>query len=340
MWWQPVSITIMPPVQLHAGNFNNKESLAIGVYNYTGKTQNGFVLLNNKRHLEKPFTAATRFQILGFERPLELSPGTNKISFETPAFTANSFITDWKAKLANQTTESVTLDNYFNDKVTNIFKNEYLSPRPATATLQLPTQGIGDWTHPLKTANINDSGLRKLAGARNQIELPQGIPFSTPSDTVAKNILFTSQWDNYPNEATIPLAGKAMHIYLLMAGSTNPMQSRITNGAVVVRYTDGSGDTLLLKNPENWYPIEQDYLDDGYAFQTDAPRPPRVHLQTGKITSAYDNTELEYNGKMIEGGAATVLDLPLNPHKTLQELSLQTWANDVVIGLMAATLVR
>jgi hypothetical protein len=246
----------------------------------------------------------------------------------------------WNAELKNKNTETLDMSSFFNDKVTNIFKNQYLSPRPNVATLQLPTQGIGDWTHPLKTANIDDKGLRKLAGKLNRILLPQGIPFATPSDTLQSNILFTSQWDNYPKEAIVPLTGKATHAYLLMAGSTNPMQSRLVNGAVIVSYTDNTADTLLLKNPETWWPIEQDYMDDGYAFTIDAARPVRIHLKTGKIVLGYDDSFKEFEGKIIDGGAATVLDMPLNAAKTLKELKLQTIANDVVIGLMSVTLLR
>jgi hypothetical protein len=232
----------------------------------------------------------------------------------------------------------IDLTNYFNDKVTQIFNNQYLSPRPASPTLQLPTQGIGEWTHPLITPYIDDAGLRKLAGAGNQVSLSNGITFQTPSDTSRSNIIFTSQWDNYPRQVSIPVKGKAARAWFLMAGSTNPMQSRLTNGAVIVNYTDGSSDTLLLRNPETWWPIEQDYLEDGYAFHNNAPVPVRIHLKTGKITSSLDNSNQKYNGKMIDGGAATVLDMRLNPGKELKEIKLQAIANDVVIGLMSITL--
>jgi hypothetical protein len=57
-----------------------------------------------------------------------------------------------------------------------------------------------------------------------------------------------------------------------------------------------------------------------------------VHLKTGKIVSEYDDSIKAYNGKMIEGGAATVLDLPLHFGKQLKELKLQAVTNDVVIG--------
>ena len=43
---------------------------------------------------------------------------------------------------------------------------------------------------------------------------------------------------------------------------------------------------------------------------------------------------------MIDGGAATVLDMPLDKNKILKEIKLQTIANNVVIGLMSVTLVR
>jgi hypothetical protein len=236
--------------------------------------------------------------------------------------------------------EKIDLSKFFNDKVTQIFKNQYLSPRPNVPTLQLPTQGIGEWTHPLITASIDDIGFRKLAGEKNEITLPQGISFQTPSDTSKPNIIFTSQWDNYPKQVAIPLSGKASHAYLLMAGSTNPMQSRMTNGIVYINYTDGTSDSLELKNPETWWPIEQDYLEDGYAFHNNAPKPIRIHLKTGEITSTLDNSIAKYNGKMIDGGAATVFDMPLNQNKILKEIKLITIANDVVIGLMSLTLVR
>jgi hypothetical protein len=122
--------------------------------------------------------------------------------------------------------EKIDLSNYFNDKVTNIFKNQYLSPRPSVPTLQLPTQGIGNWAYPMATANIVDSGLRKRAGVSNEIITSDSIAFSTSSDFSDNNILFTSMWDNYPDSVTIPLSGKSSYAYFLLAGSTNPMQSR------------------------------------------------------------------------------------------------------------------
>lgn len=238
--------------------------------------------------------------------------------------------------------EKVDINKYFNDKLTNIFKEQYFSPRPKSPTLQLPIQGIGNWCYPLTTANINDKGMRQAAGSKNEIKSLKGIPFTTPSDTLLNNIVFTSQWDNYPDSIVIPLSGKASGVFLLMAGSTNPMQSRITNGIVYINYTDGRKDSLHLKNPENWWPIEQDYYTDGFAFTTNAPRPERLYLKEGKFANEFSNyiTIRGFSNRGIDGGAATLLDIPLNVTRTLQSITVQAVANDVVIGLMAVTLVR
>ncbi|MEO6733462.1 MAG: DUF4450 domain-containing protein [Ferruginibacter sp.] len=242
----------------------------------------------------------------------------------------------------NTVFEKIDLKNYYNDKITNIFKQQYLSPRPVGPTLQLPTQGIGNWCYPLVRPIINDSGVRKLAGDKNEIITPEHVPFNTPSDTLFNNILFTSQWDNYPREASIQLKGSASHIHLLMAGSTNAMQSRLVNGQVIVQYSDGTADSLQLENPQNWWPIEQDYYTDGYAFTTGAPIPLRLYLQQGKFAYGLEKYSgiKGFSSMAIEGGAATVLDMPLNASKGLKTLTVRTIANDVVIGLMSVTLQR
>jgi hypothetical protein len=237
---------------------------------------------------------------------------------------------------------SLNLVPYFNDQVTRIFQNKYLSPRAETATLELPTQGIGNWCYPLTQANIDDAGLRQLAGAKGEIKLPTGTPLRTPGVAGAKNILFVSQWDNYPRQATLPLRGRARHAVLLMAGSTNAMQSQFVNGEVVVAYADGTTATLPLRNPDTWWPIEQDYVEDGFAFRIGAPKPYRVHLKTGLITKDFDQyTSIKgFSTRAIDGGAATVFELPLDPQKKLKSLTVRALANDVVIGLMSVTLAR
>jgi hypothetical protein len=256
-------------------------------------------------------------------------------------------MTDWaKTPVVEGKFECVDLSSAINDKVTRIFQNEYRSPRSPYCSLAIPLQGIGSWVHfnpatdKSATATIDDSGLR-AAVDRNagRLILPQGIPFQTAGTGEANNIAFTSQWDNFPREATIPLSGKSRHIYLLMAGSTNSMQSRFDNGEVLVTYTDGTTSRLALENPTTWWPIQEDYLIDDYAFRRPEPIPLRVDLKTGNVRTL-DIATFKGKGGKIDGGSATVLDFALQPDKELKSLTVRALANEVVIGLMGATLVR
>lgn len=248
---------------------------------------------------------------------------------------------DWSRKVSNREKfESVNLTPFFNDKVTQIFRNEYRTPRSPFASLAVPKQGIGGWCEPNASFDVDDSGLRSLAAQNaGKIILPDGISLATPGETGAKNIIFTSQWDNYPREVSVPLAGKSSHAFLLMAGSTSAMQSRFDNGEILVAYADGSTNRLALNNPVNWWPIDQDYFIDDYAFRCDEPLPPRVDLRTGKIR-LLDTATFKGKGGKVPGGAATVLEMPLDPTKELKSLTVHALANEVVIGLMSVTLAR
>ena len=251
-------------------------------------------------------------------------------------------LVDWGTPVSLSSLRAVDLEPWFNEQVSAIFASgKYVSPRSPGVSLALPSQGAGAWAGHLATLPvIDDTGLRKEAGAQGgKISMPNGIFFDTPSAPAARNIIFTSQWDNYPHDVTIPLDGRASHAYFMMAGSTNFMQSHLDNGEVVVTYTDGTSARLALRNPETWWPIEQDYFIDDYQFPYIGTLPPRIDLKTGTVR-LLDVAQFKGQGREVPGGAATVLELALDSSKTLKCLTVRALSNDVVIGLMSATLVR
>lgn len=336
-WWMPVCFKVAPAVEVLSVKDRELNTNSFYLQNNSTEMASASVWINDYKAAVPIAAGKASKEIMIPET--ELLPGTNRVAITySNGKSVMAKLIDWNGKKQSRL-ETVDLTSYFNDKVTQIFKNKYLTPRPHATTLQLPWQGIGDWPHPSEDFDVDDSGLRKLAGDKNEIALPQGIRFCTPGTAYANNILFTSQWDNYPHEKTVPLSGRASHAWFLMAGSTNPMQSQLTNGIIEVQYTDGTADTLSLNNPETWWPIDQDYYTDGFAFALKVPRPVRVQLKTGRMVSG-EESKAEFNGKKIPGGAATVLDMPLDASRSLKSLTLKTIVNDVVIGLMGVTLSR
>ena len=339
VWWFPLCFEVKKPIEIIASKEGNDPNSHFYIKN-NGAAVAATITVNSfaqKRQLTANATTDV-IEVLA----AALVPGSNRVRVEWEGNHVDTTIMNWQVTAnENSRFEKVDLTKYYNDKVTGIFKQSYLLPRPQAPTLQLPTQGIGNWCYPLVQAVIDDAGVRKAA-VNNEFMLPQHIPLATPADTLLQNIAFTSKWDNYPDSVVVPLSGNASHAYYLMAGSTNPMQTRLVNGELRVHYKDGTTDTLALVNPQNWWPIEQDYFIDGVGFTTDAPRPLRLQLKTGKLyTTAQQYISIKgFSNMAIDGGAATILDMPLDPNRELQSVSLHTLANDVVIGLMSVTLTR
>lgn len=203
-----------------------------------------------------------------------------------------------------------------NLKVADLFKQkyEYKGDKHLRVTLSMPTQGIGEWCHPTDTFKVSNALGLKAA--------------------------FTSQWKNFPNRLLFKLPKKpASHLYLKMVGTTNPMQSRIENGVLRVTYTDGTKEELVLENPVNWWPIEQELVQGLPAFylqsyENDVQPPYRMSLRTGEIYRPHPD---KLNVK-TDGGAATLLEMNLDSKKTPKTLELECLSNDIVIGIIEAYL--
>ncbi|MDP9175476.1 MAG: DUF4450 domain-containing protein [Planctomycetota bacterium] len=345
-WWLPVPFEIRPSYEIISTGEQDAAEPRFRIRNNTSEPidrnlsiESGNQILT--RNLKIPAMGDSEEVVLNAKG---LCPGTNTIAVDlSDGKAATGSIVNWglSGKELTHKLEPVDLTAIFNDKVTRIFgANKYLAPRSPFCSLAMPTQGIGSWCRPTAAATIDDTGLRGVADQNHgMLVLPDGIAFRTPGTGDASNIAFVSQWDNYPRQITVPVSGRGSHVYLLMAGSTNWMQSRICNGRVVVNFADGSSTTLPLENPKNWWPIEQDYLIDDYAFRRPEALPIRVDLKTGTIRVLQMKTFKGRGGK-IDGGAATVIDLPLKADSDLVSLQVRADSNESVIGLMAMTLLR
>ena len=257
--------------------------------------------------------------------------------------------------------EMIDLTASYNANLNDIFRNRYESPRPPYTTLQIPVQGIGEWCHPKTTVEIDDSGLRACAtplqgsDKLGVYDTGKGLSFLIPRQ--GRNIVFSSLWDNYPDEVSVPISTKSRSYnaaYLMMAGTTNNMQSRIDNALVMAEYEDGSCDTLRLENPINWPTVNEEFIFDGKAFWSAPVMPLRFRLDNGRVGRQINARELlsvipsKHDGKekkigdnnryAIDKGAGVILKMPLDSARKIRAIRVKTLSNDIVVGLMAVTL--
>jgi hypothetical protein len=233
-------------------------------------------------------------------------------------------------------TEMLDLAGIFQHQITDIFKREYAAPRSSFCSLSIPIQGAGAWAAFDVQPEIDDTGLRFAGGV---LKTSLGIPFRLPVEKNAPNCRFLSFWKQDQPSIEVPLSGKAQSLFLLMAGSTFPQCSRMTHAVVRVHYIDGSESVLELRNPETWWPIEQDYLLDDYLFVNTHPIPPRVDLRSGQ-TRVLDTVTFRGKGGMVKGGAANLLEVPLDRGKSLSSVQIEVKLYGIVVALLAATLLR
>ncbi len=71
----------------------------------------------------------------------------------------------------------------------------------------------------------------------------------------SNNIAFTSLWDNWPDALSISVNREAEALWLLIAGTTNPMQTKIANAEIRFLYADGVTEKLELIPPFTFWTL-------------------------------------------------------------------------------------
>ena len=240
--------------------------------------------------------------------------------------------------------EPVSIDSYFNGRARDILTRGYAQPRSGLCSLNLPDGLLGGWANFNITANIDDAGLRACGG---EVKLTNSLRFLTPSGADALNCCYVSRWVQDKNEVRIALSGRARTVALLLIGTTFPQATGSAHASVLVSYRGDTSPAVVeeLRSPQQWWPVEQDYLVDDYLFRLDLdgeaekPLPLRVDLLTAQSRPLI-RSQLRGNGGPIEGGSAFAVQLPLDPRKELSELALRCELYGVVAGLLGVTLGR
>ncbi len=206
---------------------------------------------------------------------------------------------------------------YFNADLRTIYQQSYLSPRPETCSAQLGTDGYSPWTYPFW--NIKPPILEfdnVIPDRQGWLWSEARVPFLWSESGL--NACLTSRWDNFPTQIDLEISAVGRNLYVLVSGTTNPMQVGIANAALHLTYADGSTDSAALIHPDNYLSLSGRYDWDIDAFALPNP-PPQVQL-----------------GKHIR---AVVINCPLRPNLELVQVSLECLSQEVVVSLLGLTVV-
>jgi hypothetical protein len=234
---------------------------------------------------------------------------------------------------ANATWETIDIKPSLNADITTIYQQKYLSPRPNTVSCRLGTDGYSPWTFwhwKTKLPEIKTDKVAGLLDDKGRLITPQGIPFNW--NTGAKNVAFTSMWDNYPAKIDFPVNKTANAIYFLVSGSTNVMQCQIANAVIRLNYADGRTDSLELVPPVNYWNLCTISTDVAEAYKD----------KRNDYTSEMDRfclpAKLPERVQLGENCRAMLLNLKLRKGVVLKSVTLETLSQEVVVGLMGVTM--
>jgi hypothetical protein len=195
--------------------------------------------------------------------------------------------------------------------------------------VRIGTDGYSAWTFTLwgtARPSVDLSGVAALTVAPGVIETPQGARFAFAGAAGAPNILFASLWSNFAPAVNVSADARALlpgatTAWVLVAGSTNPMQTLLPNAVLRARYADGSADELELVPPRNFWSLSiwgVDYDAVGDAFAIPGGAPPHAQL----------------------GGNARAMVYALPLRAALVAVELEVLSQEVVIGILAVSLMK
>jgi hypothetical protein len=161
-----------------------------------------------------------------------------------------------------------------------------------------------------------------LLKAAGRIVTKDGVPFQKPAE--GQNIAFTSSWDNWPHQIEFPVNKRGEAIWFLLCGTTNPMEVRIANAELRMKYADGVVEKVELVPPFNFWTLCP-FNGFDYNYERDAFCLPAVAPMT---------VQLGNNCRAI------VLGYRLRRGSELQSVTLETLSQEVVIGVMGATVMN
>lgn len=225
--------------------------------------------------------------------------------------------------------ESIDITGSMNADVCDIFKQKYDSLRSDRGChAEIGYDGFSLWTFHfwgIKPPELKiDKHGTVVSGSGIPVYLPEG----------KKNVVFTSLWDNFPDSVEIPVKKNGRMICLAVAGSTNPNLCGIENAVITFRYENGETEKLPLVNPKNYIQLCP------YSMRTsesDGPDRSDVFNPIDADLIKDFTPEILPLGEKLR---ALLIRWPLKNDEKLDCVKLEAVSPDIVVGIIAATIIK
>ncbi|HQE81494.1 MAG TPA: DUF4450 domain-containing protein [Candidatus Hydrogenedentes bacterium] len=187
--------------------------------------------------------------------------------------------------------------------------------------------------HGGRIETLSDAAWRAKTGPDGIAWTRDGIPFKTAKE--GPNIGVVTVTGGFPAKLTFPVQTAGQTLYLMISGITFPVQSHVPNVRVTLNYADGAAESTDLVNP----------FTIGDCWGT----------WCGRYHDCQANGFENLGGRHGPAGSADVQDLTqpvavdteahlvpflLKPGAELASVEFEAVANDVIFGIMGATVLK
>ena len=181
--------------------------------------------------------------------------------------------------------------------------------------------------------NPSDAAWRRKIGLDQIGWTHDGIPFRSPRQ--GKNIAVVTRAGGFPQKIEIPVHAGGKELYLMISGMTFPTQSHVVNLRVALDYSDGTKESMELVNPfdigdcwSTWCDRFHDTTANGFENLGGRFGPPGSSAAGDLTRPVGVDTE------------AHLVKVPLRSGVDLRGFTLEAIANDVIFGLMGASILK
>jgi hypothetical protein len=176
-----------------------------------------------------------------------------------------------------------------------------------------------------------DGAWRKKVGPDGIAWTTDGIPFLSAKD--GPDIAVVTRAALFPQRLAWPVGQSGRRLYLMISGTTFAMQSGVPNLRITLRYAGGQTDAVELVDPSGIGDCWNQYR----YHDTAANGFENLGGRSGPAGSAQ---VADLTQPVAVDTEAHLVALDLRPGQVLAGIEMEAVANDVIFGLMGATILK